>query len=92
MLKSGKKGIVKKVTTALELPKEITLNLPLISMVGGEDLTIENYKGVIEYSAEKIRISAVSGDLKIEGARLSLKYITKDSVAVTGGIKSIEFL
>ncbi|MBR4114266.1 MAG: sporulation protein YqfC, partial [Anaerotignum sp.] len=48
-------GLRKNVTEALELPKEIMLNLPLISLIGREEVTIENYKGILEYGEETVR-------------------------------------
>ncbi len=38
-------GFRRNMTEALELPKEILLHLPLISFIGQEEVTIENYKG-----------------------------------------------
>ena len=35
-------GLRKNMTEALELPKEIMLGLPLISLLGREEVTIEN--------------------------------------------------
>ena len=46
-------GLRKNMTEALELPKEIMLGLPLISLLGREEVTIENYKGILEYDEEK---------------------------------------
>ena len=37
-------GFRRNMTEALELPKEILLHLPLISFIGQEEVTIENYK------------------------------------------------
>ena len=49
-------GLRKNMTEALELPKEIMLGLPLISLLGREEVTIENYKGILEYDEESVRI------------------------------------
>jgi sporulation protein YqfC len=89
----GKKDFVKRgLSAALALPKEIVLNLPLISLIGSEELMIENYKGVVEYSDEKIRINTSAGILVIEGKKLLLKQITSDNIAVTGRVKRLEFI
>ena len=56
-------GLRKNMTEALELPKEIMLNLPLISLVGREEVTIENYRGILEYSEEVVRIGTTAGIL-----------------------------
>lgn len=91
---SGRKGfgIKKKITAMLDLPKEIALNLPIISIIGNEDISITNYKGIIEYNEELIRIGSGSGTIRLEGARLVLRQITSEGVTVTGKIKKIEFL
>ena len=82
----------KKLVNTLELPKEIIFNLPLITIVGNEEINIENYKGVIEYSPEKIRINTECGVLKINGEKLSFKQITAENIIVTGVIQTLEYL
>ncbi len=85
-------NIKKKLVNTLELPKEIIFNLPLITIVGNEEINIENYKGVIEYSPEKIRINTACGVLKINGEKLSFKQITAENIIVTGVIQTLEYL
>ena len=50
------RGIKRTFAEAMELPKESILNLPLITILGREELFIENYKGIIEYSDETVRL------------------------------------
>ncbi len=90
--KSPATKIKKTVTNVFELPKEIVYNLPLLSLIGNDELNIENYKGVIEYSEEKIRLNTSIGVLRIEGKRLFLKQITAETVTITGHIEKIEFV
>lgn len=79
-------------TKFMELPKEVIVDLPIISMTGNEELTIENYKGVIEYSEGRIRVNTTKGVLKIEGRNMLLREITDDDIEVTGTILKIEFM
>ena len=51
--KSPIKTLKTNLTTALDLPKEIMLNLPLITITGKNNMSIENYKNIIEYSQKK---------------------------------------
>ena len=85
-------GFRKSVTEALELPKEIMLNLPLISLVGREEVTIENYKGILEYSEETVRVGTASGILRLFGKDLCLKQVSADCMVVTGCVEKLEFL
>ena len=90
--RKAERKVAGKIMEALELPKEVVMNLPLITMIGTEDLTIENYKGVIEYSEERIRINTSAGIIRVDGRQLLLKQITADNIGVTGNILKIEFL
>ena len=90
--RKAERRVAGKITEALELPKEVVMNLPLITMIGAEDMTIENYKGVIEYSEERVRINTTAGIIRVDGRRLLLKQITSDNIGITGNILKIEFL
>jgi sporulation protein YqfC len=81
-----------KVTDMLELPKEAVLNLPMISMIGNGEMNIENYKVIIEYNEERIRIHTMVGVLKLEGRKLLLKAMTTEEIVITGIILKIEIL
>lgn len=89
----GKKEIVKeKISSALSLPKEVVMDIPLISITGNIELNIENYKGVVEYTDERIRVNTASGVLRIEGRKLLLKQITAESIQITGKLIKLEYL
>lgn len=81
-----------KLTNMFDLPKEIVLNLPLISIIGKEEISIENYKGLVEYSEGHIRLNTSCGILKIEGRDLFIRKITTEYILVTGSITSLEYL
>lgn len=85
-------GLRKNMTEALELPKEIILNLPLISLIGREEVTIENYKGILEYSGDVLRIGTAAGVLRLRGKTLCLKQLSAECIVVTGTVESVEFL
>jgi len=90
--KKAERLVTGKITTALELPKEVLMNLPLITLIGKEDMTIENYKGVLEYSEVRIRINTSIGVIRVEGKKLLLKQITSDNIGIVGNIMKIEYL
>ena len=88
-----KRGSAKnKIGSMFELPREVVMNLPLTTIVGADEINIENYKGIIEYSASKIRIKTSSGIIKTEGKNLNLDQITTENIEITGTLKSVEFI
>lgn len=86
-------GIIKEqITDLLSLPKEIVLDLPQLILTGRNELGIENYKNIIEYTNSQIRINTTSGVLLILGSNLMLKQITAEHITVTGEIVKLEYL
>lgn len=74
----------------LELPKEVTTNMPKLTIVGFNELLIENYKGILEYEDYNIRINTYIGIVNISGFDLELNQMTEDDILVNGRIESIE--
>ena len=85
-------GFRKNMTEALELPKEIMLNLPLISFIGREEVSIENYKGILEYGEETVRVGTAAGILRLTGRGLCIKQLSAECLVVTGRVEKLEFL
>ncbi|MCL2674093.1 MAG: sporulation protein YqfC [Defluviitaleaceae bacterium] len=85
-------NIRSQIANLFELPREIVLNLPLISVIGNEELIIENYKSVVEYSEEVVRISTSCGILKVEGRKLNLRRMTSEAVTITGTLTNFGFI
>lgn len=48
--------VTEKISNKFGLSGDIINGAMMVSVVGKENLWIENYKGIIEYSCEKIRI------------------------------------
>ena len=75
----------------LEIPEDILLNLPRVVMVGNVHVYIENHKGVIEYTSEKLRVAVNSGEIKITGEDFFLKTILPDELSLEGKIDTLVF-
>lgn len=85
------KSIQSKISRILEIPPEISTNLPKVTVIGFKKMLIENYKGILEYQDFYIRISTYVGILNINGYELYLEEMTTDDLLVTGKIESIDF-
>ncbi|RBP45498.1 sporulation protein YqfC [Garciella nitratireducens] len=85
-------NIKEELSDVLELPKEVVLDLPKISLIGKMQLIIENHKGIIEYTPMQIRIASNSGMIKIQGNHLYIKIIVKEEIIITGEIEAFQFI
>ena len=61
----------------MELPKDIFLGMPLLSMEGNRTLCIVNHRGIIKYCPEVIGIATQSYHIRIVGRSLSMRILSK---------------
>ena len=82
------KGMRQRFTDMMELPKELLLDISRITVLGNEDVFIENYKGITEYEENIIRLN---NKITIWGEELNIEEITDTEIMVSGKISNIEF-
>ena len=75
----------------LDIPSELSTNVPKITILGFEKVYIENHKGILEYQDFFIRLNTYIGIININGFNLKLEEMTTDDLMVTGKIDSVDF-
>ncbi len=88
LIKSIKKGL----SEGIELPNEIILNVPLITIIGRSKIVIENFKNIVQYSNEIIKINTSCGVFKVAGKNLFLKELNKNKILIKGTLSQFEFI
>ena len=91
MANKKNRKVQNKVNKLLEIPEEISTNIPKLTILGFEKMLIENYKSILEYQDFYIRISTHIGILNINGYELNLNEMTTDDLLITGKIEGIDF-
>ncbi|HNX29218.1 MAG TPA: sporulation protein YqfC [Syntrophomonadaceae bacterium] len=76
----------------LEIPKDLVLDLPRLTLTGRNELYLENHRGIIEYTLTRLRINLSRGFLEIQGHNLEIKYLLPEEISVYGEIEAIKFL
>lgn len=76
----------------LELPKDLFLGMPLLSMDGNRMLCITNHRGIIQYSHETIVVASRSYGIEITGRELMIPRFTQDILEITGYVEGVRFL
>ena len=82
MNKNNKKSKLSRLDKVLEMPKEISSNEPKITILGFNQMLIENYKGILEYQEFFIRVNTYIGILNINGFNLNLSEMTTDDILI----------
>jgi sporulation protein YqfC len=91
-IEDSKTGTREKIANALELPKEIVLNLPKVILVGNKSVVIQNYKGIFLFEDDTVKINTCSGIVAVHGRKLKIIEINTEDLCVEGRIKSVEFM
>lgn len=74
----------------LEIPEEVYSNTPKLTIIGFNEIILENYKGILEYEDFFASISTHIGMVNINGYNINLEKMTNDDIKITGKIESIE--
>lgn len=90
-MKKHKRKQYTKLDSLLEMPREVVSSDVKITILGFNEVFIENYKNILEYGDIFIKINTFDGTIHIHGFNLKLEQMTDDDIKVTGMIDSIDF-
>lgn len=79
----------RRLTDVFDLPHDITLDLPRILLVGGLQAIVENHRGLIEYTPQKVVVGITRGQLAIQGEDLEIGLINTEEITVLGRIRGL---
>lgn len=87
----GEDTLREKFADTVDISKDQILGVPLVSMIGDREMTIENYVGILEYSDTVIRIKCKAIIVRIDGKNLELKTMTREFLYITGRFKCFSY-
>ena len=82
-----KEGLVE----SFELPKDLMYGAVLVSITGRQEILIENYRGILEYTQNHISLQTKTCRLVIHGQNLHISYYTNEEMKITGLIDSLSY-
>lgn len=80
-----------RMADAANLPKDVVLGVPILTLTGHYEVNIENYRGILEYTEQLIRINVRGGQIHITGKSLEINYYTTTDMKITGKVEKIEY-
>jgi sporulation protein YqfC len=86
-----KQNYLEELSNRLHLPADMLAGAPIITATGRNELCLENYKGIIEFNNNLIRIQTKLCRICIEGKNLNILYFTEDEMKITGYINTIYY-
>lgn len=81
----------RRLSDALDLPGEITLDLPRVVLVGRLQVEVENHRGLISYEPHEVVVGVAGGQLYVGGADLTIREVTGEAIRILGRVDALRF-
>ena len=79
-------------TESIKIPRDLVQKDSVISLSGNEEVWIENYKGILEYSPCRIVLQGKQCQISITGSCLTIDYYTNEDMKISGCICAVRYL
>ena len=83
--------IKSKIAEKLNIPEDIAEGLPIVTVNGKSAVYVENYRGIIEYGKNCIKIQTKNCRICFSGKNLEIVYYTNVDMKITGELESIVY-
>ncbi|MFS0861605.1 sporulation protein YqfC [Fredinandcohnia sp. 179-A 10B2 NHS] len=92
MPKNLKQRMKSWITNKMELPADVMMDLPRITMIGQLHIYIENHRGLLTFSDTEVRLLLKQGQLLIKGKSFVIKTILPEEIMLEGTIEHVQYI
>ena len=78
--------------TKMDLPQDVMMDLPRITMIGQIHIYIENHRGLLAFSDKELRLLLKQGQLLIKGKSFVIKTILPEEILLQGKIDQVIYI
>ncbi len=86
--KSAKELLVE----SLRLPRDMMMGASIVTVIGNDQVLVENYRGILEYTDCCIMLQGKTCRIAVSGRCLNISYYTNDDMKIEGKISEIRYL
>ncbi|MCI7814286.1 MAG: YabP/YqfC family sporulation protein [Lachnospiraceae bacterium] len=86
-----KKPFYQMMAAQMQIPKDLSQGAVLLSVTGRDEVFIENYKSILEYTNQRVLLQTKSGKLEVRGKNLHIVYYTCNEMRIEGILESIHY-
>lgn len=92
MAKKWGKQLKTWLTKQMELPPDVMMDLPRITMIGQIHIYIENHKGLLAFTDKEVRLLLTQGQLLVKGKGFVIKTILPEEILLEGDIEHVVYI
>lgn len=82
----------KWMTEKMDLPEDVMMDLPRITMIGQIHIYIENHRGLLTFADNEVRLLLKQGQLLIKGEQFVIKIILPEEILLQGKVVEVIYL
>lgn len=86
----GEGGFLQRTAERLEIPEDAMFRVPRVTLTGGSEVCVENHRGLLGYTRERIEVGGGRMRVRILGSGLELCCMTADTLIVHGRVHAVE--
>ncbi len=76
----------------MDLPQDVMMDLPRITMIGQIHVYIENHRGLLVFTDKELRLLLKQGQLLIKGKSFVIKTILPEEILLEGKIDQVIYI
>ncbi len=80
------------IVDSLKLPRDMAMGACIVTAVGNDQVMVENYRGILEYTQESIVLQSKTCRIAVCGCCLRIAYYTNEDMKIEGKISEIRYL
>ncbi|AXN37566.1 sporulation protein YqfC [Peribacillus sp. NPDC060186] len=92
MARNWGKKMKQLMTKTMDLPQDVMMDLPRITMIGQLHIYIENHRGLLAFTDSEVRLMLKNGQLLIKGTAFVIKTILPEEIMLEGKIDKVYFI
>lgn len=74
-----------------DLPSELVFDLPRLTLIVPLQITLENHRGLLAFSPERVVVATASGRIAIAGKELRIDAVRRGEIIITGALSAVTF-
>ncbi|AEH53797.1 MULTISPECIES: sporulation protein YqfC [Heyndrickxia] len=92
MAKKWRQHLQNWMSQKMDLPQDVMMDLPRITMIGQIHIYVENHRGLLTFSDKEVRLLLKNGQLLIKGRSFVIKTILPEEILLEGKIDEVLYL
>lgn len=80
-----------KLIDNLDLPMDVALGIPKITIIGKKEISIENHKGILKFEEDELRVSTSLGVIQIRGENFEIVFVGGTTITIRGIFISVGY-